>query len=924
MPQKNNKHRLGKLKTLSNGKDAILLLFLFKRNSSIVSNFLPGSDFLIICVIAVNNMFPKAKRFQDTVSQAPPVGSYEIKTQRHGTAPGFGKGKRFAELKDTGPANSSLLDASTCSNSSQNGTKCSGSEFATPLPFRKSRKMSSSTPNPKGDQSALENEISRLLSERTELENRLCMAQQQVQDLENKFQSLLQEKTCHESTIADLQKEVQVLTEDKDQILVKLQAYLAASSKLETLEEELQTVRSQLLCKEGVISTLKMQVSCAAENSRADLELEQEKNKALTERISSLDRTVSEVTSNRDEVEEANQKLHELIAQLRSENIKLREKLEETEDKLEEIRTKMENTLNESQNKIHALEEMLGKEMMRSKEFGYKLECSLKQSEENFSEAQSRIIQLQEACNSFESKNQDLENKLLEMIEKEQSAEERARCLSVEKLSLESRLEECETDYEQRLSIANDQVESLQEELKRCEETLTQNLRSLTGKYQDLEDSYSFFQSEAEKEKQLILAELEVTKDCLQKSRQESDQQQNTCMLLKQQSEKLEEECDQLNQQLGSSKAEKDFMKDQLSQCQQELATAQAEVKAIREKMAKQLEETEFTKDSLRSSLEEAHKTINELHQKEEDITKELQHTLSVREQRNEELEELKEQLDRVISQTKENERKLKEEVGRYHSEATALEEKLKETEENFTRQIKLYEDKATKSKEEFGRRLVETQKKLSQTEINFDKFRSEQEMLMNEKNKEMERKIFAAEEEFNRLKAELSSQASNDDQLNEYKAQIKMWQTKYEELWKKIEPFKDQLDEYEAERNALLSQNSQAKDEVAKLGQQYAKLLGHQNKKQKIHHVVKLKEENISLKNELAKLRDQCEKQKRTIKKLEERVDQMSGKKRFNPEEAFSYAKKENLPLSVQEMEWSCRNLSEERSCQVSQNKSE
>ncbi|CAH3023273.1 unnamed protein product [Porites evermanni] len=301
-------------------------------------------------------MFPKAKRFQDTVSQAPPVGSYEIKTQRHGTAPGFGKGKRFAELKDTGPgpvANSSLLDASTCSNSSQNGTKCSGFEFATPLPFRKSRKMSSSTPNPKEDQSALENEISRLLSERTELENRLCGAQQQVQDQEKKFQSLLQEKTCHKSTIADLQKEVQVLTEEKDQILVKLQAHSAASSKLETLEEELQTVKSQLLCKEGVISTLKMQVSCAAENSRADLELEQEKNKALTERISSLgytyyqyikpfkpqcphinssalpafssrinstsslnpeggggEGTVSKVTSNIDEVEEANQKLY--------------------------------------------------------------------------------------------------------------------------------------------------------------------------------------------------------------------------------------------------------------------------------------------------------------------------------------------------------------------------------------------------------------------------------------------------------------------------------------------------------------------------------------------------------------------------------------------------------------------------------------
>lgn len=39
------------------------------------------------------------KMFLIVVSQGPPVGSYEIKSQRHGTAPGFGKGKRFAELK---------------------------------------------------------------------------------------------------------------------------------------------------------------------------------------------------------------------------------------------------------------------------------------------------------------------------------------------------------------------------------------------------------------------------------------------------------------------------------------------------------------------------------------------------------------------------------------------------------------------------------------------------------------------------------------------------------------------------------------------------------------------------------------------------------------------------------------------------------
>ena len=43
------------------------------------------------------------------------------------------------------------------------------------------------------------------------------------------------------------------------------------------------------------------------------------------------------------------------------------------------------------------------------------------------------------------------------------------RCLSVEKFSLESRLQKCESDYEQHLCIANDQVESLQKELQRYE-----------------------------------------------------------------------------------------------------------------------------------------------------------------------------------------------------------------------------------------------------------------------------------------------------------------------------------------------------------------------------------------------------------------------------------------------------------------------
>lgn len=58
-----------------------------------------------------------------------------------------------------------------------------------------------------------------------------------------------------------------------------------------------------------------------------------------------------------------------------------------------------------------------------------------------------------------------------------------------------------------------------------------------------------------------------------------------------------------------------------------------------------------------------------------------------------------------------------------------------------------------------------------------------------------------------------------------------------------------EQLDAFAAERNALLNENGANQEELNKLADAYARLLGHQNQKQKIKHVVKLKDENISLK---------------------------------------------------------------------------
>ncbi|XP_028816745.1 LOW QUALITY PROTEIN: hyaluronan mediated motility receptor-like [Denticeps clupeoides] len=84
---------------------------------------------------------------------------------------------------------------------------------------------------------------------------------------------------------------------------------------------------------------------------------------------------------------------------------------------------------------------------------------------------------------------------------------------------------------------------------------------------------------------------------------------------------------------------------------------------------------------------------------------------------------------------------------------------------------------------------------------------------------------------------------------------------------------------------------------ELSRLSDAYARLLGHQNHKQKIKHVMKMKQENFELKQEVTKLRTQVGKQKREMQQF------CAGQAppRFDPSKAFMHEHKENQqPLST------------------------
>ncbi|XP_059919068.1 hyaluronan mediated motility receptor [Gadus macrocephalus] len=146
------------------------------------------------------------------------------------------------------------------------------------------------------------------------------------------------------------------------------------------------------------------------------------------------------------------------------------------------------------------------------------------------------------------------------------------------------------------------------------------------------------------------------------------------------------------------------------------------------------------------------------------------------------------------------------------------------------------------------------------------------------ERNQELQRQLAEARE-----KSSLSSEAER-------------WKKQYEDLYSNVKPFREQLNSFAAQRDLLLNENGANQDELNRLADAYAQLLGHQNQKQKIKHVIKLKEENITLKQEASKLRSMVSRQKSDLDHL--RSKQPGAKqRRFDPSKAFQHdGSKENL----------------------------
>merc|ERR1712228_228657 len=98
------------------------------------------------------------------------------------------------------------------------------------------------------------------------------------------------------------------------------------------------------------------------------------------------------------------------------------------------------------------------------------------------------------------------------------------------------------------------------------------------------------------------------------------------------------------------------------------------------------------------------------------------------------------------------------------------------------------------------------------------------------------------------RMRRALAKKKEDEETMEELRSRASAWQSKFEELTELVAPFKTQLEQYGVERETLMEQKNTTQKELDRLADDFAKHMGHQNHKQKIHHLVTLKEEKFKL----------------------------------------------------------------------------
>ncbi|XP_004468612.1 hyaluronan mediated motility receptor [Dasypus novemcinctus] len=519
---------------------------------------------------------------------------------------------------------------------------------------------------------------------------------------------------------------------------------------------------------------------------------------------------------------------------------------------------------------------------------------------------------------SMMAKQEDMEIKLQvteQNLQKSQGkiAQLEGKLLSIEKEKIEKSETEELLEYIEEISCASDQVEKYKLDIAQLKENLEEKNHEMLNLKHSLEENVMLSKQvedlnarcqllEKEKEDLLIRdrerdknlnAEIQDLKEKFILEKQEHEKLQQKELQIESLLQEEKELSANLHQKLYSFQEEmikernvfEEELKqalDELNKWQQKEEQAEMLVKQLEEETKSRAEELKLLEEKLKGKEAELEK-INAAHTQ---ATQLLQESYDSTVQK---LGDITAEFERYKALTT-------SEIEDLKLENSSLQEKVAKVEkraEDFQHQILATEN----ANQEYAKMLLDLQTKSALKEAEMKEFTvSSLSKIM-----DLQNQLIQQGDDFQKqLEEEKARKAGNENTMAELTEEINKWRLLYEELYNKTKPFQLQLDAFEAEKQALLNEHGAAQEQLNKLSDSYAKLLGHQNLKQKIKHVVKLKDENSQLKLEVSKLRSQLAKKKQSETKLQEELNKVLGIKHFDPSKAFHHESKENFALKT------------------------
>ncbi|KAA0709308.1 Hyaluronan mediated motility receptor [Triplophysa tibetana] len=880
------------------------------------------------------------KRFNEHIGCAPPPGSYEVISGELKGAVSFLKAERFKQtskkLPPPLPSNEVLMSP----------VRRTMSVDGLADGFQSSKKDKINFSLEMKHRMLLEKEIRSLVQQRGEQDRRLLTFEEEIKKFESKLLVAVREKTGLGANVASLERQLAELKKANEFLKTKVSAD-STKKKINTLTMELIEAKNKLDAKDKELSFLRISSEGKVKVLETDLEAAKTTFKVLQERNQDLEDLHQETKSQNEQIENEMDKLHTIIQELREEIKVLQGYLDSANEEIQDLRIKLQDKssaelcVSDPQENI-SRPGLYSDVMQRLEKCGGELEVK----EEELQRCQQELLGSQKALEKKESEMEEhlkeLQASLITLKELEEQMEQGAQDLEKSRSMVRQQEQELarvkevlrrtEEELDQRVALMSERCLVLEEERARTQEeglrrvqelkadmsSLEASMKTDMEAHEKLKEEHSALTKQLEDEKahsSSLASMLEDLKDQTETERRQLGEELEDALSelseLEKQEQHSEEVIQGLTQKNQTLEHDLNITSTELERkCAEMEALGDAHVMAMRKleedhrnclaKLGGMTTDLESTRQSLGKQKDHAEAQVlnleNEMMELTQQLQDEQQKLVNFHQMQNDQQEEYTRILLEVQTKLAQREDESRQAAEAQHEELSRLQAEV-EQERGYRQQAQDQLEREMKRRESMEGHSVEASRLQGRVEELTEELTELHRQVLEERAKaqrhaeewqqERQQLFRQVEEERENLRRELA-EAEMQSKCN---AETEHWRELYEELYAKVKPFQEQLDRFAAERNALLNEKGATQAELNKLADAYANLMGHQNQRQKIRHMVKLKEENLELKQEVSKLRTQVGKQKHEFDRLKSTQPSC----RFDPSKAFKHEQKEN-----------------------------